>query len=121
MKPVKFTPKDTRKVDLGTKTIYKYPAPSKLLELNHMKLNGRHPEKKDEFILEHDCQFIVYVIKGKGKIYAGDEVFEVRVGDAVYVPTETRFAAEGKGFEYITAETPAWYPEQAEIISIKKK
>jgi len=120
MKPKKFTFKDARKVDLGTKVIYKYPTLSRLLELNHMKVNGRHPEKKDEYILEHDCQFIVYVIRGKGKIYAGDEVFSVKVSDAVYVPTENKFAAEGKNFEYITVETPAWYPEQAEIISVGK-
>lgn len=120
MKPKKFTPQDTRKVDLGTKIIHKYPSLSKLLELNHMKINGRHPENKDEYILEHDCQFIVYVVKGKGKIYAGDELFNVKVGDAVYVPVENKFAAEGKDFEYITVETPAWYPEQAEIVSVKK-
>ncbi len=117
MKPQKFTFEDTKKVDLGTKIIYKYPSLSRLLELNYMVVNGRHPENKDEYIIEHDCQFIVYIIKGNGKIHAGDEVFEVKVGDTVYVPAENKFAAEGKDFEYITVETPAWYPEQAEVVS----
>ena len=115
MKPQKFTFEDTKKVDLGTKVIYKYPSLSKLLELNHMVVNGRHPESGSEYM--HDCQFIVYIIKGDGKIYAGDEIFNVKVGDTVYVPTENKFAAEGKCLEYITVQTPAWYPEQAEVVS----
>ena len=119
MKPQKFTFKNAKKVDLKTKIIYKYPSLSKLLELNYMVVNGRHPENKDEYVVEHDCQFIVYVTKGSGKIYAGDEIFNVETGDVVHVPAENKFAAEGKIFEYVTIDTPAWYTEQAEIISTK--
>ena len=117
MKPQKFTFKNTKKVDLKTKVIYKYPSLSRLLELNYMIVNGRHPENKNEYIIEHDCQFIIYVTKGSGKIYAGDETFDVKVGDSVYVPIENKFAVEGIRLEYITVETPAWYSEQAEIVS----
>ncbi|MCK5084621.1 MAG: hypothetical protein KAQ64_03135 [Candidatus Pacebacteria bacterium] len=120
MKPQKFTFKDTKKVDLKTKVIYKYPSLSRLLELNYMVVNGRHPEIENEYIIEHDCQFIVYVTKGSGKIYAGDEVFNVKIGDSVYVPIENKFAVEGTGLEYVTIETPAWYPEQAEIVFKEK-
>lgn len=64
MKPQKFTFKDTKKVDLKTKVIHKYPTLSRLLELNHMAVNGRHPENKNEYIIEHNCQFIIYVTRG---------------------------------------------------------
>jgi mannose-6-phosphate isomerase-like protein (cupin superfamily) len=117
MKAQKFTFKDTKKVDLKTKVIYKYPSLSRLLELNYMVVNGRHPENKNEYILEHDCQFIIYATKGSGKIYAGKKTFDVKIGDAVYAPIENKFAAEGKNFEYITVETLAWYLEQAEVVS----
>ncbi len=117
MKPQKFTFKDTKKVDLGTKVIYKYPSLSRLLELNYMVVNGRHPENKNEYVIDHDCHFIIYVTKGDGKIYAGDEVFNVKVGDTVCVPPENKFAAEGMGLEYVTTESPAWYPEQIEVVS----
>ena len=119
MRPQKFTFKDTEKIDLKTKVIYKYPSLSRLLELNHMIVNGRHPENKDEHVIEHDCQFIIYITKEAGKVYAGDEIFNVKTGDVVYVPTENKFAVEGNNFEYITIDTPAWYPEQAETVSIK--
>ncbi len=44
-------------------------------------------------------------------MYVGDEVFDVSEGDCVDVSAETKFAAEDNIFEYITAESPAWYPE----------
>ena len=117
MKPQKFTFDDAKKVDLGTKVIYKYPSLSKLIEVNYMVVNGRHPEKENEFIIDHDCHFIIYITKGKGRIYAGDEIFDVKIGDTVCVPPENKFAAEGKDFEYLTTESPGWYPEQMGVVS----
>lgn len=115
MKPHKYTFKDTNKIDLGTKVIYKYPTPTKDIDLAKMVVTGRHPEEKNTYILEHDCQFVIYVIKGKGKIYAGEEIFKVSVGDVVFVPTNNKFAVEGN-MEYFTIDCPAFYMEQSEEI-----
>lgn len=82
-----------------------------------MVVKGRHPEDPKTFILEHECQFVIYVSKGEGKIYAGDEVFEVKVGDVIFVPTNNRFAVEGN-FEYITVDLPAFFPGQSEEIQV---
>ena len=103
-------------VDKGTKRIKKYTAPDKSLEINHMILNGRTPEKEGTFLCETKVHFMVFIIKGEGKIYVGEEIYEIREGDCVDVPAGTKFAAEGYNFEYITVESPAWYPEQATII-----
>lgn len=102
-------------VDLGTKIIRKYTASDKQLEVNHMILKGRTPEKAETFLCETKVHFMAYVIKGSGKIFLEEEIFEVGEGDCVDVPPGTKFAAEGD-FEYITAENPAWYPEQAQIV-----
>lgn len=118
MKAKKYSPKETDKIDLGTKVIYKYSTPTKEMDIGRMVVKGRHPKKKNQFILEHDCQFVVYVIKGKGKIFAGDDTFSVRVGDVVFVPKENKFAVEGD-LEYITVDVPAFYPEQHEEIEVK--
>lgn len=107
------------KIDLGTKVIYKFPTRTKLFDLAHMVVNGRHPENDKEFIVEYDCHFMIYVIKGSGKIHAGGEKFSVSVGDAVDVPPGNKFAVEGKGLEYITFDVPAFYPEQSQIITEK--
>jgi len=116
MKAKKFSFKDTNKIDLETKVISKYPLPTKLMAVSKMVIKGRHPIEKNKFIIEHDCQFVIYVNKGKGKIYAGDEIFNVKVGDVVFVPTDNKFAAEGK-MEYITFDVPAFYTEQSEEIT----
>jgi len=104
-------------VDQGTKIIRKYTAPDRQLEINHMVLNGRTPEKEGTFLCETKLHFMVFVVKGKGKIFRGDEVFDVEEGDCVDVLPNTKFAAQGYDFEYITAESPAWYPEQAKIVN----
>ena len=103
-------------VDQGMKVIRKYTASDKSLEINHMILNGRTPEKEGTFLSETKVHFMAFVVKGNGKMYVGDEVFEVSEGDCVDVPAGTKFAAEGYEFQYLTAETPAWYPEQSKII-----
>ena len=116
MKPKKYTSKDTNKVNLGTKIIYKYPTPTKEMDIARMVVKGRHPQDKNKFILEHACQFVFYVIKGRGKVYAGDAVFDVGKGDVVFVPTENKFAVEGD-MEYITVDVPAFYLEQSEKVT----
>ena len=109
--------KDEAKIiDKGTKIIRKYTASDGQLEINHMILNGRTPEKEGEFLCETEIHFMVFVIKGEGKIFCGNDIFDVSEGDCIDVPKNTKFAAEGYNFEYITAENPAWYSEQAKIV-----
>ena len=117
MKATKYTSEDTNKIDLGTKVIYKYPTPTKEYDIAKMVVKGRHPQETNKFMLEHSCQFVIYVTKGTGKIYAGEDVFDVTVGDVVFVPIENKFAAEGD-MEYITVDLPAFYMEQSEEITV---
>lgn len=117
MKAVKYSSQDTNKIDLGTKVIFKYPTPTKEMDIAKMVVKGRHPESPNTFLLEHKCQYVIYVSKGKGKIYAGEDIFEVKVGDVVFVPVDNKFAAEGD-MEYITVDLPAFFPEQSEEIKI---
>lgn len=119
MQPVKYSQNDTNKIDLNTKIIYKYPTPTKLFDIGRMVLNGRHPEDKETFVLEKDCDFVMYIIKGSGKVFAGESIFDVQVDDVVFVPKGNKFAVEGE-MEYITVDVPAFYPEQSsEVIENK--
>jgi len=103
-------------VDKGLKKIIKYTSLDKSLEINHMILNGRTPEKEDQFLCETKVHCMMLIIRGSGKMYVGEDIFEVSEGDCIDVSAGTKFAAEGHNFEYITAESPAWYPEQATIV-----
>jgi mannose-6-phosphate isomerase-like protein (cupin superfamily) len=108
--------KDARIVDLGTKVIEKYTAPDRSVEINHMTIHGRHPETPGQFIYETGIHWMLFVIRGTGNVYLDDETYTVSEGDAIDILPNTRFAAEGHDFEYITVENPAWYPEQASIV-----
>lgn len=116
MKPTKYTKSETNKIDLGTKIIFKYPTPTKLMDVGKMVVNGRNPQKEGSFILEKECSFIMYILSGKGRVFAGDEIFDVVAEDVVFVPKENKFAVEGN-FEYITFDSPAFYMEQSEEVT----
>lgn len=118
MKAVKYSFGDTNKIDLGTKVIFKYPTPTKEFDIAKMVVKGRNPVGNNRFILEHQCQFVLYVIKGTGKIYAGEDIFKVKLGDVVFVPIGNKFAVEGE-MEYITIDVPAFFLEQSEEIEVK--
>lgn len=103
-------------VDLGTKVIRKYTASDKSLEINHMTIQGRHPEVEDQYIFETGVDFMVYIIKGSGILYVGDTNYSVEPEDVVHVPKSTKYAVKSDYLEYLTVETPAWYAEQAFIV-----
>jgi mannose-6-phosphate isomerase-like protein (cupin superfamily) len=64
-----------------------------------------------------DCNFVVYVMKGQGRIFAGEEIFDVEPEDVVFVPARSKFAAEGE-FVYITFDSPTFYVEQSTEIRV---
>jgi mannose-6-phosphate isomerase-like protein (cupin superfamily) len=103
-------------VDLGSKVITKFTAPGNDLEINHMKISGRHPENPEQFIYETDVHFMVYVLKGSAKISTESKTFDVEEGDVLDFPPKSKFAVEGNNFEYLAIENPAWFPEQAYIV-----
>jgi mannose-6-phosphate isomerase-like protein (cupin superfamily) len=88
------------------------------MDIARMVVKGRHPKDKSKFIIDKVCNFVIYVIKGSGKIYAGDEEFNVKKGDVVYVPNKNKYAADGD-MEYVTVDVPAFYLEQYEEIEVK--
>ncbi len=120
MKAVHFSKKDTHLVDLETKKILKYPTPTSQFDVGKMIVHGRHPEKDDEFLLEHECSFVMYILKGKGRVYAGKQHFSVVAEDVVFVPKDTPFAVDGD-FEYVTFSIPAFFLEQSEIVKVDQR
>jgi mannose-6-phosphate isomerase-like protein (cupin superfamily) len=117
MEAKKYSVNDVKKIDLDTKIIYKYPTPTKDFDLGHMVVKGRHPVDPDTFIVENDCSFVMYILSGYGKVYAGGQEFDVTAKDVVFVPAKNNFAVEGE-FEYVTFDSPAFYPEQSSEIKI---
>lgn len=117
MKAVKISKKESKLVNLGTKKIYKFILPTKLYGIAKMVVHGRHPENPQKVVMEKDCSFVMYVVKGSGKYFINEEEFNVKADDVVYVPSGSTFACEGD-FEYITVDVPAYYPEQSEELNV---
>lgn len=117
MKAIKYSRSSANLVDLGNKRIFKYPTPTKKFDISRMVVKGRHPEEVNKYVIDKACDFVIYLIKGKGKIYAGDKIFNVKVDDVVFVPSGNKFAADGD-MEYITVDVPAFYIEQYDEIAL---
>jgi mannose-6-phosphate isomerase-like protein (cupin superfamily) len=117
MQPIKYSFSETRKIDQETKVIYKYPTPTRQFDIGRMVVKGRHPKDPKTFIIEGDCSFVMHITKGTGRVFAGDEIFDVVEEDVVVVPARHKFAVEGD-MEYITFDSPAFYPEQSKEITV---
>jgi mannose-6-phosphate isomerase class I len=115
--PVKYSADQANVIDLDTKIIYKYPTPTKQFDVSRMVIKGRSPKDADTFIYERECSFAIYIIRGTGLVLAGGQTFSVQPNDVVFIPAKNKFAMDGD-FEYITFDTPAFFPEQAEEIKV---
>ncbi len=47
----------------------------------------------------HDQAELYYILAGRGRVFVGDEVFDVRPGSAVYIPSRTVHGADSLGQE----------------------
>jgi mannose-6-phosphate isomerase-like protein (cupin superfamily) len=114
MKPLHLKQTEAKLIKFGAKQIFAYPLETKLMSVAYMKIEGRHPNG-DKYLFERDCQFVIFITKGSAKVFINNSIYNVEVGDVLYVPSQTRFAVEGN-VEYVTFDTPGYYPEQSEEV-----
>ncbi len=100
-----------------TTTIYEYPAQSRALRISVMEVKGKRPAQPGVAFLEHDCTFSIYVVAGSGTITIDGQSYQIKKDDVVTVLGGKKWMLEGE-LTYITATTPAFYPEQSELVKI---
>jgi mannose-6-phosphate isomerase-like protein (cupin superfamily) len=66
-------------------------------------------------IIEHKCDFVYYILEGKGYFIINDEKEECEKGDLVVVPSGSRFRYVGE-LKMLLITTPAFYLEQEETL-----
>jgi mannose-6-phosphate isomerase-like protein (cupin superfamily) len=98
-------------------TIYEYPAQSHALRISFMEVAGRRPGSEGKAFLEEDCTFAIYVVRGSGRIVIEDDSYDIAQDDVVTVLAGRRWYIEGT-LAYVTASTPAFYPEQSSMVDI---
>ncbi|OGZ19052.1 MAG: hypothetical protein A2175_02505 [Candidatus Nealsonbacteria bacterium RBG_13_42_11] len=95
--------------------VYSYPSDVESLSIAHIKVNGRHPDKKNQYFIEKVCDVLIYIIKGSCKVTINDKVFELRPGDTITIGKNKKYSLEGKT-EYLAATSPTYFSEQNLII-----
>ena len=62
---------------------------------------------------------VYFILKGKGKMYIDEESREVKEGQAIYIPSESKQRIENIGKEdlvFLAIVDPAWKSEDEEIL-----
>ena len=86
-----------------------YDTKDKELNIAHVSINGRVPEKG--VMRNTKVKEIVYVASGKGSVTINNKKEEISEGDVIFYEKNERVFWEGK-LDLIIACTPAWSLEQ---------
>jgi mannose-6-phosphate isomerase-like protein (cupin superfamily) len=101
------------KFEQGCIRSFEYPLGDKDLDCAVVEINGRYPEK--DWTLNKKCKEIFYLIKGSGTLTTESESINLSEGDMAIINPEEKYYFEGK-FTLLTPCTPAWSPDQTEIV-----
>ena len=66
-------------------------------------------------IRENECDFIYFILEGKGNFEINSEIEKCQRGDLVVIPSGSVFRYTGK-MKLFLITIPFWYPEQEEIL-----
>lgn len=66
-------------------------------------------------IIEHECDFIYYVLDGDGYFEINGTREACSTGDLVVIPAGAKFTYKGK-LRMLLVNTPAWTEEQEEVL-----
>ncbi|MFI6732246.1 cupin domain-containing protein [Nonomuraea sp. NPDC050451] len=76
-----------------------------------IEINGRVPA----WLRQRECDFVYYVIEGRGTFHIEDRHEHCRAGDLVTIPKGSKFTYEGHGLRMLLASTPPWQPAQEQV------
>ena len=90
-----------------------YPMNDKDINIAIIDITGRYPTKGR--VVNNKCKEIVYVIKGKGKVFVDNKEISLEKGDMILIEPKEKYYWDGN-FTLFVPCTPAWYPEQHEEV-----
>lgn len=101
-----------------------YPTEDKEIDFSIATIKGRYPDKG--YCVNTECKELIYVIDGTGTLYKKtgtlykkEEEISFEKGDVILIDRKEMYYWES--FCTIAmACTPAWYPEQHQLIEIDK-
>lgn len=90
-----------------------YPLYDKDINCSTAVITGRYPEKG--YCVNEECKELIYVLEGTGSLNKQDEVINFKKDDVILIDKGEVYYWEGN-FKIVMPCTPAWYPEQHNVI-----
>ncbi len=94
-------------------TAWEYPLGDKDINGAVIELNGRYPEKG--FAVNEKCKEMAYIVSGTGKWVTEGKEIPFGADDLLFINAGEKFYWDGQAKIFMPC-TPAWYPEQHQII-----
>lgn len=93
---------------------YEYPVKDPDINAAIVEVNGRYPDAG--YAINQKCKEVAYIIKGQGKLVIKNKSpLQLNTQDVVFILPGEAYYWEGNLTMFIPC-TPAWYPEQHQII-----
>lgn len=96
-----------------TCTAYEYPLGDKQIDTALVEVIGKYPVNGSA--VNTVCKELAYVLKGSGRLFVEGKEYSLQEGTALLIEPNEKFSWEGD-FTLVITCTPAWYPEQHQII-----
>ena len=107
--------KDERKEKVMKEcTVWEYDFKNKSIQFALARINGRYPDSGKG--MNKVCYMIYHVIEGRGRLFVDDEEHELKKGDTFLIEPGKKYYIIGQNLILAIPTSPAWYPEQYEII-----
>jgi len=110
---ISFKNQAIEKVNSTACRVLEYTINNELLDMAIATISGRHPVERR--IVNHQCDELVYVFEGEGKIILNHEEHNLSSGDVVLIEAGEIYFWEGNMKLFISCR-PAWSPEQHQVV-----
>lgn len=97
-----------------TCSVREYEFPTNEFGFATTQINGRYPEQKRAVNLE--CEQLMYVISGSGKVHSDKGDFEIDKGDSYHIKKRERYWIEGSKLVLALMNFPKWNEAQYQIV-----
>jgi mannose-6-phosphate isomerase-like protein (cupin superfamily) len=113
---MRFSARSTAKKFVASRecTVWEYQLGSSKVNGSVAEVNGRYPTKG--WAVNEECDELVYVISGSGKILMPDKETDIQPGDTAIIEAGEKFAWQGDELAIFIPCMPAWRPEQHKVI-----
>lgn len=110
---ISFKHQTIEKNNSQTCSVIEYDLGHKMLDMAIATVSGRYPEERR--VINHQCDELIYVFEGQGKLVLNHEEYKLSAGDVVLIEAGEKYYWEGD-MKFFVSCRPAWNLEQHQIV-----